>query len=190
MWSTHSRRIDPISHLAKPFCQREAGAVGLSRIPMARNDLIHRRGISAGNGLERRHVPGLLISLLCDTTPNRLVFLRRRQHITSIGIARRSRWQRSHSTVRVRRSRPGNGSKPCSRFCAECSMRLSATGCDWLRRRPSTLVRGCSGLRHRNRKTGNDHHAANMPRSFIAAGTGTFDRCDRSGRRTLRHAGR
>jgi hypothetical protein len=34
---THSRRIDPISRSAKPFCQGEAGAVGLSRMPMARN---------------------------------------------------------------------------------------------------------------------------------------------------------
>jgi hypothetical protein len=32
-WSTHSRRIDPISRSAKPFCQGEAGAVGLSRMP-------------------------------------------------------------------------------------------------------------------------------------------------------------
>ena len=29
MWSTHSRRIDPISRSAKPFCQGEAGAIGL-----------------------------------------------------------------------------------------------------------------------------------------------------------------
>ena len=36
-WSTHSRRIDPISGSAKPFCQSEAGTVGLSRMPMARN---------------------------------------------------------------------------------------------------------------------------------------------------------
>ena len=28
MWSKHSRRIDPISRSAKPFCQGEAGAVG------------------------------------------------------------------------------------------------------------------------------------------------------------------
>jgi hypothetical protein len=33
---THSRRIDPINRSAKPFCQGEAGAVGLSRMPMAR----------------------------------------------------------------------------------------------------------------------------------------------------------
>ena len=37
MWSTLSRRIDPIGRSAKPFCQDEAGAVGLSRMPMARN---------------------------------------------------------------------------------------------------------------------------------------------------------
>ena len=29
--------IDPISRSAKPFCQGEAGAVGLSRMPMERN---------------------------------------------------------------------------------------------------------------------------------------------------------
>src|SRR3984893_2772549 len=28
MWSTHSRRIDPISRSATPFCQGEARAVG------------------------------------------------------------------------------------------------------------------------------------------------------------------
>src|SRR5665811_350497 len=32
----HLRRIDPISRSAKPFCQGEASAVGLSRMPMAR----------------------------------------------------------------------------------------------------------------------------------------------------------
>ena len=30
-----ARRIDPISRSAKQFCQGEAGAIGLSRIPMA-----------------------------------------------------------------------------------------------------------------------------------------------------------
>src|ERR1700738_1988611 len=35
-WSKHSRRTDPISRSAKRFCQGEAGAVGLSRMPMAR----------------------------------------------------------------------------------------------------------------------------------------------------------
>src|SRR5664279_456414 len=36
-WSKHSRRIDPINRSAKPFCQGEAGAVGLSRIPIAQS---------------------------------------------------------------------------------------------------------------------------------------------------------
>jgi hypothetical protein len=36
-WSVHSRRINPISLSAKPFCQGEPRAIGLSRIPMARN---------------------------------------------------------------------------------------------------------------------------------------------------------
>jgi DNA-binding CsgD family transcriptional regulator len=39
IWSVHSRRIDPISLSAKPFCQGEPGAMGLSRIPMARSRL-------------------------------------------------------------------------------------------------------------------------------------------------------
>jgi hypothetical protein len=37
MWSTHSRRIDPISLSAKPFCHGYPGAMGLSRMPKARN---------------------------------------------------------------------------------------------------------------------------------------------------------
>ena len=32
----HSRRIDPINLSAKAFCHGEAGAIGLSRMPMAR----------------------------------------------------------------------------------------------------------------------------------------------------------
>jgi len=32
-----SRRIDPIGRSAKPFCQGDAAAIGLSRMPMARN---------------------------------------------------------------------------------------------------------------------------------------------------------
>jgi hypothetical protein len=37
-WFTHSRRIDPINRSAKPFCQGEAGAIGLSRMPMREFD--------------------------------------------------------------------------------------------------------------------------------------------------------
>jgi hypothetical protein len=43
MWSKHSRRIDPVSHSAKPFCQGEAGAVGfppLIKLRLARPDEI------------------------------------------------------------------------------------------------------------------------------------------------------
>jgi hypothetical protein len=35
--SKNSRRIDPISRSTTPFCQGEAGAIGLSRMPMARS---------------------------------------------------------------------------------------------------------------------------------------------------------
>ena len=37
IWSVHSRRIEPINLSAKPFCQDEAGAMGLSQMPMARS---------------------------------------------------------------------------------------------------------------------------------------------------------
>jgi hypothetical protein len=47
IWSTHSPRIDPISRSTKPFCQGEPGAMGLSRIPIARN----RRVTAAANFL-------------------------------------------------------------------------------------------------------------------------------------------
>src|ERR1019366_1063341 len=46
MWSTHSRRIDPINRSAKPFCQGEAGAVGLShrrRTPVTCRQLLDPR---------------------------------------------------------------------------------------------------------------------------------------------------
>jgi hypothetical protein len=33
MWSTHSRRIEPINRSAKAFCQGEAGAVGFAKPP-------------------------------------------------------------------------------------------------------------------------------------------------------------
>jgi hypothetical protein len=33
LWSKNSRRIDPISRSAKPFCQGEAGAIALSECP-------------------------------------------------------------------------------------------------------------------------------------------------------------
>ena len=37
MWSKHSSRIDPINRSAKAFYQGEAGAIGLSRMPLARD---------------------------------------------------------------------------------------------------------------------------------------------------------
>src|ERR1700758_5532535 len=73
-WSTHSRRIDPISRSAKPFCQGEAGAVGLSRMPMARN----RRTIA--DEVVRSLIPGKCLRYLtcnpscrwicCDVDPD------------------------------------------------------------------------------------------------------------------------
>jgi hypothetical protein len=43
LWSTHSRRIDPINRSAKAFCHGEPGAMGSSRMPIARN----RRAMAA-----------------------------------------------------------------------------------------------------------------------------------------------
>jgi hypothetical protein len=44
MWSTHSRRIEPINRSAKAFCQGEAGAIGLyGQIPtLARRGMAKR----------------------------------------------------------------------------------------------------------------------------------------------------
>jgi len=52
MWSTHSRRIDPISRSATAFCQGELGAIGLSRMPMARS---RRVSIDPRAGEIQRH---------------------------------------------------------------------------------------------------------------------------------------
>jgi hypothetical protein len=84
MWSRHSRRIDPISRSAKPFCQGEADAIGLSRMPMARN----RRDdgavdpIAISDHVSRGHVPRKSLGDLtcnplrrrvgCDVNPNEI----------------------------------------------------------------------------------------------------------------------
>jgi hypothetical protein len=44
MWSTHTRRIDPISRSAKPFCQGEAGAVGFPCVHAAANTPVQQLG--------------------------------------------------------------------------------------------------------------------------------------------------
>src|SRR5712664_3158675 len=56
MWSTHSRRIDPISRSATPFCQGEAGAVGFTE-PGSQADfhewlLLAQSGHSLSNAYE------------------------------------------------------------------------------------------------------------------------------------------
>jgi hypothetical protein len=71
MWSTHSRRIDPISRSEKPFCQGEAGAVGLSRMPMAHHQqrhALHRQGngLAAGAAREHRRCQLWLAGGVCD----------------------------------------------------------------------------------------------------------------------------
>src|SRR3979409_2514450 len=59
MWSTHSRRIDPISRSAKPFCRGEAGAVGLARVTLGGNRRMAAlpRWGGAGRGWCGRLVP-------------------------------------------------------------------------------------------------------------------------------------
>src|SRR3984893_2231026 len=83
MWSTHSRRIDPISRSAKPFCQGEAGAVGLSRMPMARNRRVTTLAIdpvAIADEVVRSLIPGKRLRYLtrnpfrrricCDVDPD------------------------------------------------------------------------------------------------------------------------
>ena len=41
----HSRRIEPISRSTWPFCQGNRGAVGLSRMPMARSEAVEVAGV-------------------------------------------------------------------------------------------------------------------------------------------------
>src|ERR1700719_3168124 len=50
-------RIDPISRSAKPFCQGEAGAVGLSRMPMAACDDAAIDPIPIADEVTRRFIP-------------------------------------------------------------------------------------------------------------------------------------
>ena len=45
-WSVHSRLIDPINRSAKPFCHGDPGAMGLSRMPMARSRRVTAAGTS------------------------------------------------------------------------------------------------------------------------------------------------
>src|SRR5260370_10250550 len=61
-WSKHSRRIDPISRSAKPFCQGEAGVMGLSRMPMARN-----RRVTTAAQMRARSIPR---ECFCDLARN------------------------------------------------------------------------------------------------------------------------
>ena len=85
IWSTHSRRIDPINRSAKPFCQGEAGAVGLSRMPIARNrrltDSRHRlipiavkkRGtLIPGEGLGYLACDPFSCRICCDIDPDQV----------------------------------------------------------------------------------------------------------------------
>jgi len=67
MWSTNSRRIDPINLSAKPVCQGEPGAMGLSRMPM----VLSRRATAAPWAWFRSRARSLiprecLRDLVCD----------------------------------------------------------------------------------------------------------------------------
>ena len=85
MWSRHSRRIDSISRSAKPFCQGEAGAIGLSRnahdTQSARDDDAID-SIPISDHIARSHVPRKSLGYLtcnplrrrvgCDVNPNEI----------------------------------------------------------------------------------------------------------------------
>jgi len=92
-----------------------------------------------------------------------------------LGFERMPPWPPPPSMPRIRQSRVEDGRKPLSRLCVECSMRLSATGCD--RPPPSSGTLNNAQRRRHNRR------ATHNPRSFVAAGAKTFDRRgDRTGR--------
>ena len=80
--STYSRRIDPISRSTKPFCQGEAGAVGLSRMPMAQSarDDAAIDPVAIADEVARSLIPGKCLRYLtcnpfgrgicCDVDPD------------------------------------------------------------------------------------------------------------------------
>src|SRR6266853_4606748 len=78
MWSKHSRRIDPISRSAKLFCQGEAGAAGLSRMPMARSRRVTTvpiadevvRSLIPGKGLRDLTCNPFSRRICCDVGPD------------------------------------------------------------------------------------------------------------------------
>jgi hypothetical protein len=80
-WSTHSRRIDPISRSAKPFCQGEAGAIGLSRMPMAQ---IRRNRLCLRALVIRRSLPRQIVPIALFGEPNARQYRR-----NGIGLIRR-----------------------------------------------------------------------------------------------------
>jgi hypothetical protein len=104
-----------------------------------------------------------------------------------LGFERMPPWPQPPSMPRIKQSPFQDGSKPRSRLCAECSIHLSATGCDRLPRRPGAFARASSRTLHRLRHRCHNRRAAHDPRSFEAAGAETFD-CygDRTGKRILR----
>src|ERR1700756_5541376 len=59
MWSRHSRRIGPMSLSTQAFCQGDRGAIGWSRMPIARIRCKKTgpRGVSIPNEISRRVVP-------------------------------------------------------------------------------------------------------------------------------------
>src|SRR5258708_4787578 len=74
--STHSRRIDPINLSAKPFCQGEPGAMGLSRMPIALSRCVGRSAIdliSIPDQVARSLIPReCLRDLACDPFRGRM----------------------------------------------------------------------------------------------------------------------
>src|SRR6185312_2619860 len=92
MWSKHSRRIDLISRSAKPFCQDEAGAVALSRMPMARKRGDDRAAnpIAVPDHITRRSFPRKCLGDLagdplrrrvgCDVDPDEISAMKPHDH--------------------------------------------------------------------------------------------------------------
>ena len=83
MWSTHSRRIDPISRSAKPFCQGEAGAVGVPDAHGAQSACHRPRGLSGLLGF----VPDFVVLLARHPGPILLETCAQRETLTIAGFA-------------------------------------------------------------------------------------------------------
>ena len=125
--SLHSRRIDPMSLSATPFCQGERGAMGLSRMPIARSRRVtaapqharsgaatpspRLRGCARTRTLDRRHASSSAFTRSFD---------RSFRHYCPQGDRRECRWASATTTTSDISERSTQVSKLMS-FMKSCS---------------------------------------------------------------------